>query len=285
MYLCTPHVLHGGSCLGSFVNVSRAKFVPHGVPLFLLGDIGVFLHVFPVLVHQDLGVAARMLNCAEPGTIQAVLCRGTKNCSSITNVMEHFEVLYPTTRADGAAKRILRRVADGVSGCVETGEFEMEDPKSKPQGIALASLSRRGAWRALRSPKARGMRRPGLRSGISDVSAFHVKDVMAVDVDKLIHKYNRTLRAAGPVSYLLETDHGGKEETEHKMWSLVRHTEFQEFQVLKRYKVWCFLCSPRHTRCLFCCPYRRHRLCAWSGRRGCCLWLWLWGLESCSPRL
>ena len=30
-----------------------------------------------------------------------------------------------------------------------------------------------------------------------DVSGFHVKDVMDMDLDELIQKYNRTVRAAG----------------------------------------------------------------------------------------
>ena len=81
-----------------------------------------------------------MLSRAKPLTIQAVLLCGTKNYSSVTKAMEHFQTLYPTARAEGAAKSILRRVADCVGGCGEAGEFETKDSKSKPGGILVASL-------------------------------------------------------------------------------------------------------------------------------------------------
>ena len=74
-------------------------------------------------MRQDLGLAATMLSRAELLTIQAVLSCGTKNDSSVTKAMEHFQTLYPTTGAEGAAKSILRRVGDCVSGCAEAGEF------------------------------------------------------------------------------------------------------------------------------------------------------------------
>ena len=41
------------------------------------------------------------------------------------------------------------------------------------------------------------------------------------------------------------------------MWSLMRHTESQEYQAWKRHKVWCFLCNPCDTHCLFHRPWRR----------------------------
>ena len=94
-------------------------------------------------MRQDLGLAATMLSRAEPRTIQAVLSCGTKNCSFVTKAVEHFQTLYPTAGAEGAAKSILRRSGGCVSGCAEAGEFEAEDPKPKPGGIPLASLSGR----------------------------------------------------------------------------------------------------------------------------------------------
>ena len=51
---------------------------------------------------------------------------------------------------------------------------------------------------------------------MSDVSGFHVKDVMDIDLDELIQKYNRTVRAAGLLRYMLEADHGLTEEPEQK---------------------------------------------------------------------
>ena len=83
-------------------------------------------------VHQDLGLAATMLSRAELRTIQAVLSCATKSCSSVMKAMEHFHTLYPTTGAEGAAKNLLRRVANCLSGCADAGEFQTEDPKSKP---------------------------------------------------------------------------------------------------------------------------------------------------------
>ena len=49
---------------------------------------------------------------------------------------------------------------------------------------------------------------------MSDVSGFRVKDVMDMDPDKLIHKYNRTVRAAGLLRYMLGADHKLTEEPE-----------------------------------------------------------------------
>ena len=91
---------------------------------------------------------------------------------------------------------------------------------------------------------------------MSDVSSFHVKDVMDMDLDELIQKYNRTVRAAGLLRYMLEADHGLTEEPEQKTWTLVRQSEFQEFQAFKRHKVWCCLRNARDTRCLFDSPWR-----------------------------
>ena len=91
---------------------------------------------------------------------------------------------------------------------------------------------------------------------MSDVSGFHVKDVMDMDLDELIQKYNRTVRAAGLLRYMLEADHGLTEEPEQKTWTLVRQAAFQEFQAWKRHKVSCRLRDARDTRCLSHCPWR-----------------------------
>ena len=56
------------------------------------------------------------------------------------------------------------------------------------------------------------------RSEMSDVSGFHVKEVMDMDLDELLQKYNRTVRAAGLLRYMLEVDHGVTEEPEQKTW-------------------------------------------------------------------
>ena len=203
-------------------------------------------------MRQDLGLAATMLSRAEPQTIQAVLSCGRKNCNSVTKAMEHFQTLYPTAGAEGAAKSILRRVGDCVSFCAEAREFEAEDPKPKPGGIPLASLSGREA----RGVLGTGCRPRGPRSEMSDLSCFHVKDVMDMDLHELIQKYYRTVRAAGLLRYMLEADHGLSEEPEQKTWTLVRQAEYQEFQAWKRHKVWCCLRDARDTRCLLHCPWR-----------------------------
>ena len=75
-----------------------------------------------------------MLNRAEPRTIQAVLSYGTKNCSSVTKAMEHFQTLYPTAGADGTAKSIPRRVGHCVCGCAGAGEFRGGGPKAETRG-------------------------------------------------------------------------------------------------------------------------------------------------------
>ena len=95
--------------------------------------------------------------------------------------MEHFRTVYPTAGAEGVAKSILRRVGDCVSGCAEAGEFEAEDPKSKPGGIPLASF-----WTLVSGVLRTGGRPRGPRSEMSDVSSFRVKDVMDMDLDELI---------------------------------------------------------------------------------------------------
>ena len=54
------------------------------------------------------------------------------------------------------------------------------------------------------------------RSEMSDASRSHVKDVVDMDLDELIQKYNRTVRAAGLLRYMLEADHRVIEEPEQK---------------------------------------------------------------------
>ena len=118
--------------------------------------------------RPDLGLAAAMLSRADPRTIHAMLSCGTKNCSSVTMAMEHFQALYPTAGSEGAAKSILRRVADCVSGCAEAGKFETENPKSKPGGIPLARLSEREA--RVSSVLGTGLRGRGRRCRTSQAS-------------------------------------------------------------------------------------------------------------------
>ena len=160
-------------------------------------------------MRQDLGLAT-ILSRAEPRTIQAVLSCGTKNCNWATKAMEHIQTLYPTAKAEGAAKSILRRVADGVSGCAEAGEFKTEDPKWKPGGIPLASFS----GQEVRGVLGTRSRLRGPQSEMSDDSSFQVKDVMDMDLDELIQKYNRTVPAARLLRYMLEAGHGVTEKPE-----------------------------------------------------------------------
>ena len=169
-------------------------------------------------MRQDLGLAAALPSRAEPRTIQAVLSCRTKKCSSVTKAVEHFQTLYPTAGAEGAAKSILRGVGDCVSGCAEAGEFGPEDPKPKPGGIPLANLSGREA----RGVLGTGGGPRGPRSEMSDVLNFRAKNVMDMDLDELIQKYNRTVWAAGLLRYMLEADHGLTEEPEQKTWTLVQ---------------------------------------------------------------
>ena len=96
-------------------------------------------------MRKDLGLAATMLSRALPRTIQAVLSCGTNNCTWVTKAMEHFHTLYPSAAAEDTGKSILCCVGDCLNGCAEAMDFETEDPKSKPGGIPLASLSGREA--------------------------------------------------------------------------------------------------------------------------------------------
>ena len=135
--------------------------------------------------------------------------------------------LYPTAGAEGAAKSILLRVGYCVSGFAAAGDFETEDLNSKPQGIPLANPSVQEA------PGVRGTRsrRRTPRSEMSDISGLHVKDVMDMDLDELIKKYNRTVLGARVLKYMPEVEHGVTEEPEQKTWSPVRQWEFKELQV------------------------------------------------------
>ena len=54
----------------------------------------------------------------------------------------------------------------------------------------------------------------------------------------------------------MEADHELTEEPEHKTWTLVRQSEYQDFQAWKRHKVWCCLRYARDTHCLFDSPWR-----------------------------
>ena len=166
-------------------------------------------------------------------------------------MVEHVEKLYPTAGAEGAAKSILLRVGDCFSGFAAARNFETEDLNSKPQGIPLASLSEQEAL-GVRGTRSR---RLTPRSEMSDVSGLHIKDVMNMDLDELIKKYDVTVRA-GVLRYVPEVEHGVAEEPEQKTWSLVRQSEFKEFQVWKRHNVWCFLHNARDIRCLLDCPWR-----------------------------
>ena len=77
-----------------------------------------------------------------------------------------------------------------------------------------------------------------------------------MDLDELIKKYKRTVRAARLLRYMLEADHRLTEDPEHKTWTLVLQSEYQEFQAWKRHKVWCCLRDACDTRCLLDCPWR-----------------------------
>ena len=94
------------------------------------------------------------------------LCAAPRCCDPVQpHTAPKRQTLYPTAGAEGAAKSILRRVGDCVSGCAEAGEFGAEDPKSNPGGMPLASLSQREAPGVLGT----GGRPRGLRSEMSDV--------------------------------------------------------------------------------------------------------------------
>ena len=108
------------------------------------------------------------------------------------------------------------------------------------------------------------------RSEMSDVSGFHVKDVMDMDPDELLQKYKRTVRAAGLLRYMLEADHGLTEEPEQKTWTLVRQAEYQEFQAWKRHKLWS-LCAMHVIHTVSCTVPVGLLVCS-----ACCLRIRLW---------
>ena len=77
-----------------------------------------------------------------------------------------------------------------------------------------------------------------------------------MDLDELVQKYNRNVRAAGLLRYMLEADHGLTEEPEQKTWILVRQSKYQEFQASKRHKAWCGVSHSKgvHSKVSLCEP-------------------------------
>ena len=90
---------------------------------------------------------------------------------------------------------------------------------------------------------------------MSQVLGFDVKDVMDMDLDYLIQRYNCTVHAAGLLRYMPEANHGLTEEAGRKTCSVVGLSELQEFQAWKRHKVWWFLLYTRDTQRLFGCSW------------------------------
>ena len=137
---------------------------------------------------------------AAPRTIQAVLGCGKKNCSSASQAHEHFKQQVPTSQPARAAASLLRAMARCTMGCDMAAPYtEGQDVGSvKTEGVSLGALSASAAREAL------GTSGDKRRRGDMDTwSGFRREDLIDMSFGKMAYKYERTLKAAGWLRYML----------------------------------------------------------------------------------
>ena len=193
------------------------------------------------------------LNVA-PRTIQAVLGCRTKNCSSASQAHECFKQQFPTSALAKATASMLRAMAQCTIGC------DMAEPYTeghdvgnvKTKGVSLGALS------AVAVREALGTSGDKRRRGDMDTwSGFRGKDLIDMSFERMADKYERTLKAAGWLCYMLTQD-GADDETLAnlgKNWRLMSSRDYDEYMTLKRQRV-CH-CYTRFACCtcrLYRCP-------------------------------
>ena len=211
-------------------------------------------------------MAITLSSNAAPRTIQAVLGCGTKNCSTASQAHEYFKQQFPTSAPAKAAPSMLRPMARCTIGCAMAKPYtEGQDVGNvKTEGMSLGALSAAAAREALGTS---GNKR---RRGDMDTwSGFRGEDLIDMSFKRLADNYERTLKAAGLLCYMLTQD-GADDETFAnlgKNWRLMSSRDYDDYMTLKRQRV-CHCCTRSACRtCRFYrCPWRPssllHALCA-----------------------
>ena len=148
-------------------------------------------------------MAITLSSNAAPRTIQAVLGCGTKNCSSGSQAHEYFKQQFPTSQPARAAASLLRAMARCTMGCDMAAPYtEGQDVGSvKTECVSLGALSASAARQAL------GTSGDKRRRGDMDTwSGFRGEDLIDMSFEKMADKYERTLKAAGLLRYMLTQD-------------------------------------------------------------------------------
>ena len=181
-------------------------------------------------------MAVTLSSTAAPRTIQAVLGCGTKNCSNASQAHECFKQQFPTSQPARGAASLLRAMARCRMGCDMAAPYtEGQDVGSvKTDGVSLGALSASAAWEAL------GTSGDKRRRGDMDTwSGFRGEDLIDMSFEKMADKYERTLKAAGLLRYML-TQNGADDETLAnlgKNWRLMSSSDYDDYMTLKRQTV------------------------------------------------
>ena len=181
-------------------------------------------------------MAITLSSNAAPRTIEAVLGCGTKNCSSASQAHKYFKQQFPTSQPARAAASLLRAMARCTMGCDMAAPYtEGQDVGSvKTEGVSLGALSASAAREAL------GTSGDKRRRGDMDTwSGFRREDLIDMSFEKMADKYERTLKAAGLLRYMLTQD-GDDDETIAnlgKNWKLMSSSDYDDYMTLKRQRV------------------------------------------------
>ena len=154
-------------------------------------------------------MAVTLSSNAAPRTIQAVLGCETKNCSSASQAHEYFKQQVPTSAPAKAAASMLRAMARCTIGCAMAVPYtEGQDVGNvKTEGLSLGALSAAVAREAL------GTSADKRRRGDMDMwSGFRGEDLIDMSFERMADKYERTLKAARFLRYMLTQD-GADDET------------------------------------------------------------------------
>ena len=181
-------------------------------------------------------MAVTRSSTAAPRTIQAVLGCGTKNCSSASQAHEYFKPQFPTSQPAKAAASLLRALSRCTMGCDMAAPYTKgQDVGSvKTEGVSSGALS---AWAAREALGTSGDKR---RYGDMDTwSGFRGEDLIDMSFEKMADKYERTLKAAGSLRYMLTRDGADDETLAYlgKNWRLMSSNDYDDYMTLKRQRV------------------------------------------------
>ena len=180
--------------------------------------------------------AVTLTSTAAPRTIQAVLRCGTKTCCSASQAHEYFTQQFPISQPAKAAASLLRAMARCTMGCDMAAPYtEGQDVGSvKTEGVSLGALS------ALAAREALGTSGDKRRRGDMDTwSGFRGEDLIDMSFEKMADEYQRILKAAGLLRYMLTHD-GADDETLAnlgKNWRLLSSSDYEDYMTLKLQRV------------------------------------------------